>query len=237
MLTGGKGIHVIAPLDATADWTKVKSFAERFSRAIAEAEPEMFTANIRKNQRKGRIFLDWLRNQRGATAVLPYSAAALVCDGQLIAAVAEERLTRVKHQGGVPRKAVQFCLEAEGISVSAGDKALLEDATIVVERGEKVGLVGPNGSGKTTLLLALLGGHPFDAGAARLAVDLSGVSFMDSITLAALLAVRRRLRAEARLAIVAAHGSYVRLVLEASGLLGVFDVFETEGEAIGFALG
>ena len=47
-------------------------------------------------------------------------------------------------------------------------KPLLESATLVVERGEKVGLVGPNGSGKTTLLLALLGGHPFDRGAARL---------------------------------------------------------------------
>jgi bifunctional non-homologous end joining protein LigD len=44
--------------------------------AIDEAEPEMFTANIRKVQRKGRIFLDWLRNQRGATAVMPYSARA-----------------------------------------------------------------------------------------------------------------------------------------------------------------
>jgi bifunctional non-homologous end joining protein LigD len=76
MLTGGKGIHVIAPLDQSADWDAVKSFAERFSRAIAEAEPERFTANIRKVQRKGRIFLDWLRNQRGATAVMPYSARA-----------------------------------------------------------------------------------------------------------------------------------------------------------------
>ena len=76
MLTGGKGIHVVAPLDQTADWPAVKSFAERFSRAIAEAEPELFTANIRKAQRKGRIFLDWLRNQRGATAVLPYSVRA-----------------------------------------------------------------------------------------------------------------------------------------------------------------
>ncbi|HRI86914.1 MAG TPA: carbamoyltransferase [Candidatus Hydrogenedentes bacterium] len=45
------------------------------------------------------------------------SAAALVCDGQLVAAVAEERLTRVKHQGGVPRKAVQFCLDTAGISI------------------------------------------------------------------------------------------------------------------------
>ena len=76
LLSGGKGIHVVAPLDQTAAWPAVKSFAERFSRAIAEAEPELFTANIRKNQRKGRIFLDWLRNQRGATAVMPYSARA-----------------------------------------------------------------------------------------------------------------------------------------------------------------
>ncbi len=74
LLTGGKGIHVVVPLDASKDWATVKDFAERFSRAIAEAEPKMFTANIRKAQRKGRIFLDWLRNQRGATAVMPYSA-------------------------------------------------------------------------------------------------------------------------------------------------------------------
>jgi bifunctional non-homologous end joining protein LigD len=76
LLTGGKGIHVVVPLDASKDWPTVKSFADRFSRAIAEAEPDMFTANIRKVQRKGRIFLDWLRNQRGATAVMPYSARA-----------------------------------------------------------------------------------------------------------------------------------------------------------------
>jgi bifunctional non-homologous end joining protein LigD len=76
LLSGGKGIHVVVPLDASKDWATVKSFADRFSRAIAEAEPETFTANIRKVQRKGRIFLDWLRNQRGATAVMPYSARA-----------------------------------------------------------------------------------------------------------------------------------------------------------------
>ena len=76
LLSGGKGIHVVAPLDATATWPKVKSFADRFARAIAEAEPDVFTANIRKAQRKDRIFIDWLRNQRGATAVMPYSARA-----------------------------------------------------------------------------------------------------------------------------------------------------------------
>jgi bifunctional non-homologous end joining protein LigD len=76
LLSGGKGIHVVAPLDASADWNAVTSFAERFSRAVSEAEPERFTANMRKVQRKGRIFLDWLRNQRGSTAVMPYSARA-----------------------------------------------------------------------------------------------------------------------------------------------------------------
>ena len=76
LLSGGKGLHVVAPLDQTRDWPTVKSIAERFTRAIAEAEPKMFTANIRKVERKERIFLDWLRNQRGATAVMPFSVRA-----------------------------------------------------------------------------------------------------------------------------------------------------------------
>src|SRR5205085_427532 len=95
LLSGGKGVHVGAPLDASADWVRVSSFAERFSRAIAEAEPEMFTANIRKVQRKGRIFLDWLRNQRGSTAVMPYSARAR--EGAPVAApIAWDELDRYK---------------------------------------------------------------------------------------------------------------------------------------------
>jgi bifunctional non-homologous end joining protein LigD len=76
MASGGKGVHVVVPLDGTADWPKVKDFASRFSRAVAEANPKRFTANMRKAERKNRIFLDWLRNERGATAVLPYSARA-----------------------------------------------------------------------------------------------------------------------------------------------------------------
>jgi bifunctional non-homologous end joining protein LigD len=76
MASGGKGVYVIVPLDRKADWPAVKDFASRFSRAVAEAHPKRFTANMRKSERKGRIFLDWLRNERGATAVLPYSARA-----------------------------------------------------------------------------------------------------------------------------------------------------------------
>jgi bifunctional non-homologous end joining protein LigD len=76
MLSGGKGVHVIVPLVPHAEWPAAKSFCERFARALAQAEPERFTANLKKASRKGRIFIDYLRNQRGSTAVLPYVARA-----------------------------------------------------------------------------------------------------------------------------------------------------------------
>ena len=76
LLSGGKGVHVVAPLDASRDWAAVKDFASRFAQAMGEAHPKRFTANMKKVERRGRIFLDWLRNQRGATAILPYSCRA-----------------------------------------------------------------------------------------------------------------------------------------------------------------
>lgn len=76
LLTGGKGIHVIAPLERRREWADVKAFARGFSEAIAADEPERYVSQASKAKRKGRIFIDWLRNERGATAVAPYSTRA-----------------------------------------------------------------------------------------------------------------------------------------------------------------
>ena len=76
MLTGGKGVHVVVPLRSGHDWDTHKDFASRFAEALSKAEPDRFTATMSKAKRKGKIFIDWLRNQRGATAVVPYSARA-----------------------------------------------------------------------------------------------------------------------------------------------------------------
>ncbi len=76
MVSGGKGIHVVVPLERGHDWDNHKDFSRRFAKALSLAEPDRFTASMSKAKRKGRIFIDWLRNQRGSTAILPYSARA-----------------------------------------------------------------------------------------------------------------------------------------------------------------
>jgi bifunctional non-homologous end joining protein LigD len=78
--TGGKGLHVVTPLaqeKATElDWPVAKAFAREVCRQMAEAAPDKYLLNMSKNERKGRIFLDYLRNDRLSTAVGPLSPRA-----------------------------------------------------------------------------------------------------------------------------------------------------------------
>lgn len=74
--TGGKGVHLVTALAPGHDWPTVKGFAEALSRAMAADTPGLFTAVSSKDRRKGRIYLDYLRNARGASAVASYSLRA-----------------------------------------------------------------------------------------------------------------------------------------------------------------
>jgi bifunctional non-homologous end joining protein LigD len=76
MLTGGKGVHVVIPLARRNGWDEMKAFSKAFAVAMADAEPKRFTAKASKAGRTGRIYIDWLRNDRGSTAISPYSSRA-----------------------------------------------------------------------------------------------------------------------------------------------------------------
>jgi bifunctional non-homologous end joining protein LigD len=74
--SGGKGLHVVAPLSGETTWATLKNFARAVAEHIAQQQPELYTAKMAKAVRKARVFIDYLRNDRGATAVAPYSPRA-----------------------------------------------------------------------------------------------------------------------------------------------------------------
>ena len=114
LLSGGKGIHVVLPFRPERAWDEVRAFARGFCVALADAAPERFTVTLPIAQRRGRIFLDYLRNQRTHTAIMPYSLRAWP---------------------GSPVAAPVSWIELQGVNTP--QEFTLEDRGRLVERAEK----------------------------------------------------------------------------------------------------
>ena len=71
--TGGKGLHVVAPIVPGDGWPEVRAFCKAVADAVVAEAPDRFTANMRKIKREDKIFVDYVRNTRGSTSVAPYS--------------------------------------------------------------------------------------------------------------------------------------------------------------------
>lgn len=93
--SGGKGLHVVVPLNPPARWNEVKSFAQAVAQALAELKPKQFVSVAGEKNRQGKIFVDWLRNGRGATSVASYSLRARQNAGVAMP-IAWQQLSRIK---------------------------------------------------------------------------------------------------------------------------------------------
>ncbi len=97
-MSGGKGLHVVAPIRPGPDWAQVKAFCDAFAESLVARAPERYIATASKAAREGLIFIDWLRNTRGATSVASWSLRAKA--GATVAMpLTWEELGRVRQAG------------------------------------------------------------------------------------------------------------------------------------------
>ena len=74
--TGGKGLHVVAPFERRQSWDELKAFTKLVVEQMERDDPAAYTSNMAKKARRGKIFVDYLRNGRNATFIAPYSPRA-----------------------------------------------------------------------------------------------------------------------------------------------------------------
>ena len=74
--SGGKGYHVVVPFKPFVGWEPFHDFARSVAEVMEQKWPDRYTSNVRKDKRKNKIFIDWIRNGRGATSIAPYSIRA-----------------------------------------------------------------------------------------------------------------------------------------------------------------
>jgi bifunctional non-homologous end joining protein LigD len=113
--TGGKGLHVVVPVARQHDWETHRAFAKGVADSLAKAHPGRYLTNMRKDLRKGKLFLDYLRNGRGATAVAPYSTRAR--EGATVATP----LSWQELEAGVDPKAFTIRTMMKRLDATSGD--------------------------------------------------------------------------------------------------------------------
>ncbi len=101
--TGGKGLHLVLPIQRRIDWDHAKDYCRAIAEAVAKADPKRYTTNMSKQARSGKIYIDYLRNARSATSIVAYSTRARAgCP--VSTPIAWEELSHVK-------SAAQYTLE------------------------------------------------------------------------------------------------------------------------------
>lgn len=103
--SGGKGYHVVVPFLPHADWETFRDFSRSIALVMENKWPDRYTCNMRKEKRQGRIFIDWVRNGRGATSVAPYSLRARATPA-VAAPLHWDELTKIKPNGITPQEAL-----------------------------------------------------------------------------------------------------------------------------------
>jgi len=106
--TGGKGLHVTVPIVAQATWDEVKDFCRAVAEELTRREPERYVATMSKAKRTGKIFIDYLRNGRGATFIAPYSPRAREGAPIAMPVAWEDLSTRFKPEAFTVRTAAKY---------------------------------------------------------------------------------------------------------------------------------
>lgn len=105
--TGGKGLHVVVPIKPSLPWLEIKELSHAFVNSLVEMYPNDYVSVMTKEKRKGKIFIDYLRNQRGATAVAPYSTRARANASVSMPLAWDELTTKIKSDSFTIKNAVK----------------------------------------------------------------------------------------------------------------------------------
>lgn len=124
--SGGKGLHVMLYIKRGHDWEIMRNFTKAVAQVIADHNPKRFTITASKSRRKGRIFIDWMRNTRGATCVAPWSLRART-GAAVSMPVAWEDLRSALASGFTIRESSPTPIEWLSIKPQAVSKAILRE--------------------------------------------------------------------------------------------------------------